>query len=429
MNISRSEFYRLKPFWIVHRKITGLDTCLCKPHSNMKFLIEKLYFHKLLQSMSSEKFITSLRCDTKNRLCLYGECIECKNHFVELKTNNIPTFYYQWVTRNFDRLGAKGLTYHVKIASKVRIDYMLSELVNEINLQIPRYLRYVYDTGHQFHAIENVKLSLKENEVFMVIDFYQNYVGKYANAIQSCHFGASKQQITLHTGAFYYKKKNSNEISCISFCTVSDCNRHDALSIWAHLQPILNLIKAHVPQFNTLHVQSDGPNTQYRNSTNFFLFNHHCKLLNIFISIWHFTTAGHGKSIADGIGGTVKNLNDRYVAQGNDVTCASDVVNTMKSSGSQIKVFLIEEADVKKINEIIANSTLKPAPNTIQVHNIIWTKDDEDTLYLNYLSCSYCICNKLYYPPCSHFSLPTNWTVKRNVCQKNKGKSSEAQYR
>ena len=152
-----------------------------------------------------------------------------------------------------------------------------------------------------------------------------------------------------------------------------------------------------MPQFNILHVQSDGLNTQYRNSTNFFLFNHHCKLLNIFISIWHFTTAVHGKSIADGIVGRVKNLNDRYVAQGNDITCASDVVNTMKSSGSEIKVFLIEEADVKKINEIVANSTSKPASNTIQVHNIIWTKDDEDTLYLNYLSCSYCIYNKLYY--------------------------------
>ena len=145
--------------------------------------------------------------------------------------------------------------------------------------------------------------------------------------------------------------KNSNEISCISFFTVFDCNRHDALFISAHLLSILNLIKAHVPEFNTLHVQSDGPNTQYRNGTNFFLFNYHCKLLNIFIIIWH----SHFDYIADGIGGTVKNLNDRYVAQGNDVTCASDVVNTMKSFGSEIKVFLIEEADVKKIDEIIAD--------------------------------------------------------------------------
>ena len=102
-----------------------------------------------------------------------------------------------------------------------------------------------------------------------------------------------------------------------------------------------------MPEFNTLRVQSNGPTTQYTNGTNFFLSNYR-KLLNNFISIWHFTTAGHGKSIADGIGGTVKNLNDRYVAQRNDVTCAPDVVNTMKSSGSEIKVFLIEEADVKK---------------------------------------------------------------------------------
>ena len=73
---------------------------------------------------------------------------------------------------------------------------------------------------------------------------------------------------------------------------------------------------------------------------------------------------------------------------------------------------------LKKIDKIIANLALKPAPNTMQVHNTIWTKDDEDTLYLNYLLCFYCICNKLYYPPYLHFSLPTNWTVKRKFYEK-----------
>ena len=35
------------------------------------------------------------------------------------------------------------------------------------------------------------------------VDFSDNYVTKYANAVQSQHFGASQNQVTLHTGVLY----------------------------------------------------------------------------------------------------------------------------------------------------------------------------------------------------------------------------------
>ena len=65
-----------------------------------------------------------------------------------------------------------------------------------------------------------------------------------------------------------------------------------------------------------MHFQSDGPSTQYRNKTNFFLFAYHCNLLQLHHASWNFSTAGHGKSFADGTGGTVKVLCDRAVAYG-----------------------------------------------------------------------------------------------------------------
>lgn len=88
---------------------------------------------------------------------------------------------------------------------------------------------------------------------------------KLAEEIQAHHFGASQNQITLHTGVLYIGSKEQ----VISFCTVSSCNRHDPSAIWAHLSPIMKSIKQTDPNIDTLHFFSDGPSTQYKQKNNF----------------------------------------------------------------------------------------------------------------------------------------------------------------
>ena len=78
LKLSRATFYRAKPFWIIQRKITGRDTCLCRTHSNMTFLIQKLFQLKLLKNVSSLPFVESRVCNRFNKGCFYGECLKCR---------------------------------------------------------------------------------------------------------------------------------------------------------------------------------------------------------------------------------------------------------------------------------------------------------------------------------------------------------------
>lgn len=82
------------------------------------------------------------------------------------------------------------------------------------------------------HIIENIS----EGEVLVRVDFSENYACKYFTEAQSVHFGASRQQVSIHTGVLYYASPLTGQRETISFCSVSACLRHDAPAIYAHLK-------------------------------------------------------------------------------------------------------------------------------------------------------------------------------------------------
>lgn len=79
---------------------------------------------------------------------------------------------------------------------------------------------------------------VKEDEIIIIRDFSENYTCKMSEEIQSAHFGASKNQFTLHTGVIYLEEHDST-----SFCTLSPSISHDPGAIWAHLSPIIEHAK------------------------------------------------------------------------------------------------------------------------------------------------------------------------------------------
>ena len=62
-------------------------------------------------------------------------------------------------------------------------------------------------------------------EVMIHVDFSENYNTKYESEIQSMHYGASRRQISLHTGVAYIWT------DIYPFCTVSDCLKHGPAAI------------------------------------------------------------------------------------------------------------------------------------------------------------------------------------------------------
>lgn len=401
LKVSRATFFRFRPGWITSHTASARDTCLCKDHTNFKFLLDKLAFLKILSSNKSLAFIETVACDAKNKACMYRECIKCKDKVVPEGKNDEPCFFYRWETKSVTRPGAKGAMYTVKLTEKNKIDTTVTGLVHELNSHLANFLKHSYDTGHQHRGCLEIQLNLNHGQICGVIDFSQNYGSKYSKEIQSVHFGASKKQITLHTGAFFYKDQITNKIECVSFCTVSEDLRHDAAAIWAHMKPIFELMRTKVSNIKMLHIKSDGPSTQYKNKTNFYLFQHFCGELKLEHATWNFSTPGHGKSCADGTGGTVKRQCDRAVAHGKDVISAADIIQTIKSQkDSKVEMFLISADDIKSIDPLIPQN-LVPVPKTKSIYQIIWLKKQPRTLFLGYLSCRECILS----PPCKHFSL------------------------
>ena len=78
-------------------------------------------------------------------------------------------------------------------------------------------------------------------------------------------FGASKRQISLHTGLLYQAKEKK------TFCTVSDNIHHGPAAIRAHLSRVLTNIRKHYGHMKSVEFFSDGPSSQYKQKYNFYL--------------------------------------------------------------------------------------------------------------------------------------------------------------
>jgi len=75
--ISYSLFCRLKPFWVVPPTVSDRETCLCRVHDNLQFMVDKLVDLKLLQRVSIEHLCEAITCNADEKSCMYEICNQC----------------------------------------------------------------------------------------------------------------------------------------------------------------------------------------------------------------------------------------------------------------------------------------------------------------------------------------------------------------
>ena len=258
-----------------------------------------------------------------------------------------------------------GETEKTKRTSRVTVHGNLGDLKDQFDSALRKLGKHVFNIRNQYRAIQEIKQNLADNEVRLHCDFSENYNLKYAANIQSCHFGASNQQATLHVGMVYLKGQE------FGFATVSGCRRHDPSAIWAHLSPIMKKVRQDHPAVDVVYFVSDGPTTQYRCKGNFFLM---CTLpfdWGFTAVNWNFLAAGHGKGAADGIGGALKRKADRIVAEGRDLVDIGKLTTEL-SKNTSIYVRHVSESDVDEIDAVLnAALPLRTLPGTMSVHQLI----------------------------------------------------------
>lgn len=404
---SYSYFCSIKPFWFVKQNVNKRDTCQCKKCANFRFLLQKLHIYKLIPSYHPSEIIKMLRCQENIYDCMYGLCTVCNAKSFSnggLKTDNLPhTFYWQWVNKKESRIGKSNAVFNVQIVVKQKIFCSVDELIAEANKQLTPYLKHSFNIQHQNSTFKEHQVKLLPNEIILVVDFAENYVTKYSSEIQSAHYGASKQQLSLHTSVLYFIDDTlSADIQ--SFCTVSSFLDHSPCAIWAHLDPILKFIKRELPlEIDTLHFRSDGPITQYRNKKNFILLSKVAYDYGFKTVSWSFSEAGHGKSQADGVGSTVKRTADQFVSYGNDVIDCQTFLEATKNL--KVRMFEVKESGVRAKEHLLPiNEVIKPMRNTMSIHEIIWNREKPDEFGIRSLKCMICKCSEYICPHFDHAS-------------------------
>ncbi|WAR20726.1 hypothetical protein MAR_014700 [Mya arenaria] len=171
---------------------------------------------------------------------MYRECCHCKNKRLETNEDEDrkQVWVYFWQNRHEQRI-IKDKTQNVQVTVKEKVHCTLSVLVDEMNEVLKsKYCRHVYNITHQHKQLNNLKDTLTDTECIVHIDFSENYACKMSIEVQGMHFGASRNQASLHTGVLYLKGRQPT-----SFCSIFNNTRHDPASIGAHLHPILQEIK------------------------------------------------------------------------------------------------------------------------------------------------------------------------------------------
>lgn len=382
--IGFTTFYHNKPFWVVQPKTKDRETCACVKHENFKYIVAKLFFEKVTNHQNLEEIAKG-----NYKLVLHKEN--------ESDTINL----FQWKSQQQERkIGV--LTKLIRTTSKKSLIITKLELMELFLKELPSFKLHSDTMNHQMEFMEKVKSGLVPSEMAIQIDFAENYYAKLETEIQSMHFGASKRQISIHTGVAYFKN-HFDENKTISFATLSDNIDHQAPAIWCHMKPVLSILAENIKStsIKKIYMFSDGPTSQYKNKFNIYLAanNLQKQFPNADVS-WNYSASGHGKGPMDGIGGTIKRLADRTVLRGNDITCAGDFINLVRPECKKTYLFEVSSENIQTEKENSLQNKFSPIKKITQAHQITWGKvTNKVSIYTRSLSCYICPFDE----ECSHF--------------------------
>ncbi|CAH1965064.1 unnamed protein product [Acanthoscelides obtectus] len=347
--ISYQTFCRLRPFWVVRPSTQNRDTCLCVTHSNLDMKLRALYDAKIIAYNNYQKLLEQLCCDRYNENCLSRRCLLCKNRLPKYKEFNDKRIikYKMWVQEKQEIIDLK--TKKPKIVTKhLKMVYNghPRQIISQLHTDLEKFF------VHQYSAINHLKQNLQDDDVLIHIDFSENYYTKYAEEIQAFHFGGSRAQLSLHTVVVYLKG------TIHSYCTISDNMAHSPAAIWVHLGPIFQSLPCGIKH---VHFLSDGPVTQYRNKTMFFMMA--TKLPQDIPGIeqftWNYTESGLGKGAPDGVGATYKRTADFVVNAGGDINNIEQFVQCIQERCPNITCITIDSQDIQEMSNKLQQEAFK----------------------------------------------------------------------
>lgn len=342
VSISSSKFHKLRPEHIVIMAKAPHNMCLCQYCENIKFVFESFAPFTTTAIETLNDLMIKLVCCRDNFECMSGSCEECEltNEkilaFISPQCNDQPIRLQRWEkVENFMR---KVFMRGKKLKDALK---MFMEL-------LPFFKMHSYLICSQYEFLEHQKYHQTEHEALLIVDYSQNYSATSQDEIQSAYF--AQRQIAVFT-AYTYVGKNEP----IPYLIVSDDINHSKEQVWCFLELMIkDLLKRH-QKLEKIRMMSDGCAQQFKNKFTLTNLLHAKDDFGVKME-WHFFPTSHGKSAADGLGGTFKrNVFARVLTGELEVGNAKEFYECAKSFAGKTTIFLsLNNAvqDVKgKLNE------------------------------------------------------------------------------
>ena len=251
------------------------------------------------------------------------------------------------------------------------------EFINIFCNDVSKFRGHADRIKTQYLAQQTLKQKLNEKDVYIHMDFAEDYTCMSQKEIQSAYWSQSK--VTIHPVVAYFKK--DRKLSHQSFVFISDEPNHDSKFVYALLKKLVPILVDLIDDIEFIHYWTDSPTSQYRNKTIFKIVSCHEEMFNVKAS-WNYMEAGHGKSPCDPIGDTAKRKADLAVKNDKAVIQdARDFYNWAKESEkhSAIKFFFISTNDYKTSSLFLSTfcQNVKTIPGAMKIHAVLPEKENQ----------------------------------------------------
>jgi len=291
------------------------NVCVCQLHENLRCALKCMRKADIIMGSLNTDYSMHLNfvCDNPTFECFHNACIDCKDgkkfeamfESIEDKENIIT--WTKWVKVNKKTEKTPDQVNQYCNVEKVSKTGSIRELAEELIDASQEFLEHEYVKITQEKTarklIENAMKS-DSNEAVICCDFAEKFKIIQQNAPQSAHYGQS--QVSLFTVAIYYRQKLT------SMTIASDCEKSSKECVLSYADLTICSLDDSV---EVVHFWTDNATSQFKNQ-------YVMQAIKTFESkykikiIWHFYAPMHGKSVVDGIGGTVKRyVRNRIIAE------------------------------------------------------------------------------------------------------------------
>ena len=218
-----------------------------------------------------------------------------------------------------------------------------------------QYRSHKYLVKVQKHLILENKKSLKDGEAYVIMDFSENYAATCQDDTQQSFFG--KNQIGLFTVVSYFGKNCES----MSLLIANDDASHSKEQVFYYIRLIVTELKKKYSHLNKIFFVTDGSPTQFKNRY----------IISSLVSIkeelgvsvqWDFFPTSHGKSPADGLGGTIKRGVGAKVLGGELVYNAANFIDCAKKFCKKTKLYLVTEEHTRETSKKLEKRWKKVKP-------------------------------------------------------------------